>query len=208
MRRSIGLAFLLAAFASPSFDAASASTLSFAFTDPAGDSQADGGDLTGMSFVFDDVTGDYTITFTADAAHPFSGQIRLNVNLFDPDTGSTYVDPAFFQDTGNDFDLATPTTTLVLTGTNTRLTSWGAGDRVAANQYPFGTASGDGSEFYTQLTDLPLQGAGCGAHQDCLGPLDTTNFVYIAPEPTSAILVAGGLAALGRSRRVRRESPL
>jgi hypothetical protein len=101
MRRSIGLGLFLAAFALP-LDAASASTLSFTFTDPAGDSGADGGDLTGMSFVFDDATGDYTITFTAAAADPFTGQIRLNVNLFDPDTGTTDVNPAFFHDALND----------------------------------------------------------------------------------------------------------
>ena len=57
-----------AALAGFPFATAKPAVLSFSFTDPAGDSGAAGGDLTSLSFVFDNTTGAYTINLTADPA--------------------------------------------------------------------------------------------------------------------------------------------
>ena len=157
---------------------ADAANLTFSFADVAGDGHSSG-DLQGMRFHFDDATGDYSIELRAHPVQPFLGDFRINVNLFDPDTGTNDVNPAFFQDTNNEFNLASPATRVLLTGTNSRLISWQAGDRVAANHLPFGVPTGGGI-FATGLMNLPQQGTFCASEQDCLGPLDATNFTTIS----------------------------
>jgi hypothetical protein len=128
--------------------------LSFSFTDPVGD-QTGTVDLVSMTVSFESTSGDYEIHLVADAANPFMGNFRINVNLFNPDTGTTACDPALFQDNMNDFVIETPTTEITLTGTDPRLTAWEAGDRVAAN-----TAAGVGlpdcvGGFSCSVLDLP-----------------------------------------------------
>jgi predicted outer membrane repeat protein/parallel beta-helix repeat protein len=114
-----------------------AETLSFHFDDPVGDSTGIV-DVVSMDFTFNDATGAYTILLTADAAKPFFGNFRINVNLFNPDTGTTAENPSYFRDVGNDYDLSTPVATIELTGTNTRLIQWKEGHRVATSSEPFG----------------------------------------------------------------------
>lgn len=113
-----------------------ADTLDFHFDDPVGDSTGIV-DVVRMDFTFDDATGAYTIVLTADPAKPFFGNFRINVNLFNPDTGTTARDPSFFNDTMNDYDLSNPVTTIELMGTNMRLTQWKEGHRVAISREPF-----------------------------------------------------------------------
>jgi hypothetical protein len=161
-----------------SVGAADAAKLTFSFADAAGDGTSSG-DLQGMRFHFDDVTGFYSIELRAHPAQPFAGDLRFNVNLFDPDTGTSAPNPAFFQATNNDFALASPAARIILTGTDFRLLSWAAGDRVAANHVPFGNPSGGTTSFATGLVDLPGPGTFCAAAQDCLGPLDASNFTTI-----------------------------
>jgi len=192
-----------AALAGFPFATAKPAVLSFSFTDPAGDSGAAGGDLTSLSFVFDNTTGAYTINLTADPAKPFFGAFRINVNLLNPDTAPNR---SFFASDENDFNLSTATTTIALSGANTLLESWTAGERVAANNYPFGNPPGETS-FVTNLADLPGGGIFCSSGQDCLGPLNSTNFTTIAPEPGSEKLVAGSLVVLAWMRRRRRPLP-
>ena len=121
---------------------AQADTLTFSFTDPVGDHlqlipvrqlnpPAGVVDIVGLVFKFDNVSGDFEIILTASPANPFVGGFRINVNVFNPDTGTTAVDPAFFTDQLNDFFLGTPSTVIILTGTNARLLAWKVGDRVA-----------------------------------------------------------------------------
>jgi YVTN family beta-propeller protein len=117
--------------------------LSFSFADPVGDHlqvtplrqlnpPAGVIDVMGLHFTFENTTGDYEITLTASAANPFLGGFRVNVLLFNPEAGTTTQDPGSFLDQLNDFFLTTPSTEITVTGTDPRLLSWKAGDRVAA----------------------------------------------------------------------------
>src|SRR5437879_10945655 len=66
--------------------------LGLSYTDPVGD-QSGPVDVTGMLMTWDASTGAYTIMLTADAAHAFTGQFRIDVNLYErnPPTGVTFV---------------------------------------------------------------------------------------------------------------------
>jgi len=129
---------------------AQAEPLVFSFADPVGD-HTGAIDVTGMSFDFDNSTGDYTITLTATAANPFVGQFRVNINLFNPDAISA---DGLFADVFNDYNLAAATTSLTLTGTDPLL-AWHAGDRVATNSFPFGNPPGV-TLFRSSVTNFPI----------------------------------------------------
>jgi len=130
-----------------------AETLDFHFDDPVGDHTGIV-DVVSMDFTFDDVSGAYTILLTADPANPFVGNFRININLYNPDTGTTAYDPSSFHDYVNDYDLSSPVPAIELTGTDSSLTQWKEGDRVAISTLPFGNPdyiSGFGSD----VADLP-----------------------------------------------------
>lgn len=127
-----------------SFGPVHAVSLTFSFIDPVGDAFLFPGqvgpatDVTGLVFHFDNATGDYQITITASAANPFFGDSIINVNLFNPDTGTTADNPSYFTDQQNQFSLSSPTTTINLIGVDSKLLSWEIGDRVAACSGPGG----------------------------------------------------------------------
>jgi len=125
----------------------------FYFDDPVGDHHGSI-DVVGLDFTFDHGTGDYTILLTADAANPFRGNFRININIFNPDTGVLVDNPAYFEDTSNDYDSLPSVTTLTLTGTNVKLRSWDIGDRVATSWLPFGYPT-DRGPFSSMVWDLP-----------------------------------------------------
>ncbi len=191
---------------------AHATLLRFNFTDGVGQDSDPGFfypigaiDLTGLQVTFDDTTGAYEATFTAAAANPFQGDFRLNINLFNPDTGfGNAATPSAFNDTGNDFHLGSPQTTVILTGTSSNLTFWDVGDRVAAN----GSLSGP-----TAMVNL---GVPAGPSIFVSGVLDLNNtslgdrvgygqFTTIAPvpEPGTALfgLALSGALVVGRQRK-------
>lgn len=130
-----------------------ASILHFSFHDPVGD-QSGIIDIIEMDITFDNATGDYRIVLTADEAHPFYGHFRININLFNPDTGTTARDPSLFEHNVDDYNLSSPLRTMVLTGTSTRLMSWKQGDRVATSALPFGDPDGI-SGFRSSIRELP-----------------------------------------------------
>lgn len=173
----------------------------FTFSDPIDSFHID---LTEMFFEFEKATGDYSIRFTADPAHPFDSDFRINVNLFNPN-GSPLV---LFQDTFNDFNLSVPTTTMILTGTNAMLLEWSAGDRVAVN---WEAGRPPGVTFFTAVTAFQ----GGYEYNDFLNSEGGFDFspndyavIQAVPEPaiTTLLLVSGlvGLAGYGRKKFLKK----
>ena len=176
----------------------------FRFVDVAGD----GGppvdvDLVNVYLSFDPTTGDYDLLWVTDPASPFNGSFRLNANLFNPDTGTSAQDPAFFQDTFNDINLLVPQQTILLSGTNPRLTAWAVGDRVASTcPAPVGCPSGV-SSFGSAVQQQSASGVGA----DVLG---SQSPLIKLPEPSGLLALAMGslgLSALRRRKRAPSQSP-
>ena len=142
---------------------AQAASLVFSFADPVND-HTGAIDVTRLEVVFDDATGDYEINLTADPAHPFAGTFDVMISIFNPNTGTTLQDPSFFGDVRRGVEVATPTTTLTLLGTNARLKLWRINDSVAASSAPFGTPNGF-EAFRSAVLD---PGAGFGDAEDTL----------------------------------------
>lgn len=171
----------------------------FHFDDPVGD-HCGSIDVVGLDFTFDRGTGDYTILLTADAANPFRGKFRININVFNPDTGVLVDNPSYFEDTFNDYDSLPSVTTLTLTGTNVKLRSWDIGDRVATSWLPFGYPT-DRGPFSSMVWDLPLSGVDTG--EDLIARGDDA---VIAPVPLPGATLLGMLG-LGVARmRLRRHA--
>ena len=113
------------------------SVLFISYDDPIGDFQNFNIDLTGMTLVFDNVTGDYELTVSFDAANPFYGTFNVNANLLNGDINPLTTDPAFVNI--NEIPTAgAPTTELIFTGTDLNLTSWNQGDVIANDDSIFG----------------------------------------------------------------------
>jgi hypothetical protein len=129
---------------------------------------------------FEQKHGNYTITLTADPAHPFVGQFRVDINLFNATRISLFSDICsqcdvfgIHKNPGNDFDLSTPTTTLTLTGKDPTLLGWQAGDQVATHSLgtgggPLGNPPG-ASLFRSSVASLPLTFLD---HEDVIGVND------------------------------------
>jgi hypothetical protein len=117
-----------------------AQAFTVSFKDPVGD-QKGTIDVIGMVMTFSKKTGNYRIDLTASADHPFLGEFRVNINLYNPNVppiSSLFSDDckncAVFDPTTNssDFNLANPTTTLTLKKGKSRvLKKWDLGDQVA-----------------------------------------------------------------------------
>jgi len=124
-------AALLVSF-SLSFQQAYADTLSFDFTDPQGD-VTNAPDILTVSVEFDNITGDYTVIVTADPANPFVGNFIFNLNLWNPDVDPVLIfvpPPEVSAILSKTFNNHPSDTILIYSDTNSRLTSWGAGDQV------------------------------------------------------------------------------
>ena len=158
---------------------AKAMQLFFSIADPIGDNTGPI-DVRSMLFSFDNASGDYTIDLTADAANPFLGDFRININLFNPDTGTTAPDPSFFEDTLNDFSLSTPIAAITLTGTNSRLLAWNPSDNVFTNSLA-GTGNPDGTTlFRSTVTSVPF---GFLTNEDVIAFADLAQSAVINPVP-------------------------
>lgn len=177
---------ILALFVTTSIQAAPDSF--FTLDDPVGD-QTGLVDVVRMDFSFDSATGDYTILLTADTANPFQGDFRININLFNPDTGTTAQDPSYFTDTYNDYYSVSPVLTFTLTGTDTRLLSWDIGDRVASSNTAFGNPEGV-SEFKSAVNELPREPL---YRQDYIAVWDSA----VIEGPPGEVPVPGALALAG-----------
>lgn len=187
--------------------AAEAALLTFSFTDPTGDFTGSI-DAAGLDFVFDDTTGAYSIDIFATAANPFDNSFQMNINLFNPDTGTTAWDPSYFQGGSGDITLGSSTTIHTINGVNSRLLSWDIGDRVAIGAGAFGNPDGL-SGFQSGVNDLPrlvipdFDRDLIGTSSNQSGGGLTTQFAIISavPEPSRALLSLLGLGAVCLRRR-------
>jgi len=107
------------------------------FSDPTGDAMSGPeftgtGDLINLRVAFDDETGAYTATFTADPATPFSGTLRLDLYLTNLHLDN-YHDLAEIDNSENPITLAAPTTSLVLSGIAPGLAQWQGGQVIRAS---------------------------------------------------------------------------
>ena len=174
---------------------ANADFLYFSFDDPIGD-QAGGYniDVTRMDFSFDNDTGEYNILLTADAANPFQGDFRININLLNPDTGTTAKNPSFFEHNVDDYYSVSPVSTFTLSGTNSYLLSWEVGDRVATSDIPFGNPD-NVFGFRSHAIKLPDFTA--------WDNIAVGDFTVINPVPVPSAVLLGmlGLSAVGMKLR-------
>ena len=170
-----------------------ATTISF--SDPVGDHTGNV-DVTNMDFVFDN-SGSYTIDLTATAANPFSGQFRINVNLWNVTLDE------FFQDTFNDFDLGvTSQTSLSIAGTSSMITDWLVSHTIATSTLDgFGNPGGT-TFFRSSVADLPFAPT-CDS-EDVIGIDGCSTTVPAVPVPAAVWLFGTallGLAGFGGRRK-------
>jgi hypothetical protein len=127
--------------------------LFFKMEDPEGDNTGQI-DLVRVKFIFSNTTGDYTMIWKATNENPFIGNFRVNLNLFNADTGTTAQNPSWFIDwrqSATWFNLTKRTKMVMVKGNNPRLLAWEAGDRVAlSGPIPLGVPDG-----------IPAFGASC-----------------------------------------------
>jgi hypothetical protein len=161
--------------------------LGLAYSDPPGDSRGPI-DVTGTTISWDS-QGNFTIALTASSLHPFTGQFRVTVNLYDASAPKTYSNGAkSYQDffsfackncsvfnpkvNANDFNLgATTQTSLTITGKNSVLQVWSAGDQVAISSFTSLGNPPDNSVFRSNVSGLPTSFL---TNEDMLGVDDTT----------------------------------
>lgn len=114
---------------------AMAQTMAVEWTDPAGDG-GPVGDATFARLSFD-VTGAWTAYWRADPAHPFTGNARFNLNLFDTALGTAEgaSAPQVSLDGFADFG-ATTATGFSYSGVSPFLANWHVGDTVVTGNGP------------------------------------------------------------------------
>ncbi|MDM4764747.1 hypothetical protein [Pelomonas sp. SE-A7] len=178
------LPLLCLALAAP---VASAGPLQVQWTDPAGDTSSVG-DLRKVQLNFDGVTGAWTAHWWADAANPFTGNVRFNLNLFDMALGNlgTAVAPQLSLSAMHDFG-AGSALEYSYGGTAAYLANWHLGDPVS---------TGNGTNFYSGLVDLNAPGS-----RDIL--LTQATITGELPEP--ALPAALGLGLMFWVRQQRRK---
>jgi hypothetical protein len=166
------------------------------FSDPVGD-HSGAVDVTGMSLDFDSF-GNYTINLSATAANPFSGDFRININLWN------VTQDEYFQDPFNDYSLSPSQTSLSLSGANSLIADWLVSDTIATSTLAgYGNPAGS-TLFRSSVADLPFQSL-CQS-EDIIGYDGCTTTLPPVPVPAAAWLFGTalvGLVGFGRRRRKR-----
>jgi hypothetical protein len=113
------------------------------FSDFEGDHLGDT-DLIRMSLTFHQVTGAYEVVLESTENNRFGERFVLGINVFNADLGTLQANPTYFHDEAEVTGQACSVSIHRLRGTNSRLTAWSAGDRVAASgPDPLGVPMGD-----------------------------------------------------------------
>lgn len=186
--RKLFIALLTAAMLAPSYSQAEI----ISFTDPVGD-HTGLVDVIGMDLDIA-ASGDYSIDIFADAANPFVGDFRVNINLFNVSLDE------YFQTAFNDFSLGTSQTSLTLTGNNANLTDWLGVHAIATS-----TLAGLGNPagitlFRSSVSDLPFRPL-CEA-EDVIGIDGCNPDLSAIPIPAAFWLFGTALVGfVGYSRR-------
>jgi hypothetical protein len=181
-----GVGFGLASSTHSALAKPTTTLLGMTYTDPTGNSRGPV-NVTAMNMSWDSHQN-YTITLTADSLHPFAGQFRVSMNLYDPSAPTTFDNSAkssedFFslackncavfnpKVNAGDFNLGTATTSLTLTGKETILQFWSAGDQVTTSTWA-GLGNPPGvSLFRSSVAGLPFTFL---TNEDLIGVDDTT----------------------------------
>ncbi|MCI0895948.1 MAG: hypothetical protein J4N84_13715 [Chloroflexi bacterium] len=114
-----------------------------------GDSISTVGDVSSVLLEFDALTGNYQVTWTADPANPFNGDIHLDLTVGNTTIG---LDPTTVITMLGLFNISSATS-LTYSGTASVLTSWQSGDTIKT--FNFGAPIGFGSKL-VDLDDTSL----------------------------------------------------
>jgi hypothetical protein len=188
MRKHNGLTSLaVAGLLSLAVGSSFAGTMSVTWADQAGD-PGPVGDVVSVQLSFDS-NGSWTANWYADAAHPFTGNARFNLNLFDTALGNvqTAKAPQVSLDGFHDFGLA-KASFYSYSGTTPYLSNWHVGDVVS---------SGNMTNFLSGAVNMnPPWGR---------DNLVTTGVITAAvPEPETWAMMLAGLGLLGVTMRRRK----
>jgi hypothetical protein len=188
LRLAATLTLLCATLAAPAL----ANPRLVSFTDPAGDASPVG-DVVGAQLSFDSATGAWTVTWQAAAAHPFTGNARFDLNLFDttlaPFSSNSF--PQVSLDADMNFGAGTATQ-FSYSGTTPFLTNWQIGDTIS---------TGNGTRFYSTEVALDVVG------RDIMittAPVTGSDPARAIPEPATLAMLLAGMGLLGWTTLRRR----
>jgi len=159
--------------------------MSLQWSDPSGDASSVG-DVASVSLSFDGGSGVWTATWLADPSHPFTGNVRFNLNLFDTALGELASASAPQLSLDGFYNFGTSSASVFsYSGQSGYLSNWQPGDLVS---------TGNSTNFISGLVSVDDSSS-----RDNL--LSSASIVSSVPEPGSLALLGLGLGAMALTRR-------
>lgn len=171
--------------------------LTFSFSDAIGDNRPGYADVSMLSVVFENTTGDYRITLRSTESARFEGWLQANVNLVNPDTPRFITSQSYFFDSGRKVILDGPTTVVTWTGNASSLKLWNIGDRVATSSEPFGIAKFTPPHSFASAVNQGVNYSQWGTDDFSTSQIATISAVP-EPELYAMFLIGFGVIALRR----------